>query len=162
MEDLLKQQPELKRPFSETVFACTAFNFGPRVITAPHRDHLNLAIGWCSITALGSFDATKGGHLVLPDLKLAVQFPAGATIFIPSATFTHYNLPIDSERHERRQTITQFSAGGIWRWISYGHQQKGVAVAEGFERDQWWEKGDGLYSIWPRDGGNAEDGDAGC
>ncbi|KAF7288197.1 hypothetical protein HMN09_01419100 [Mycena chlorophos] len=57
------------------LFAAATFNLGPNVWTFKHRDVLNLPFGWCAITALGDFDHTKGGHLVLWDLKLVVQFP---------------------------------------------------------------------------------------
>ncbi|KAF9643072.1 hypothetical protein BDM02DRAFT_3104900 [Thelephora ganbajun] len=143
MDQLMERNRELTTPFQNSVFACVAFNFGPRVVAIPHRDHVNLAYGWCSITALGDFDHKVGGHMVLPDLKLAIEFPAGSTILIPSAAFTHYNLPIGSE--ETRRLMTQFSAGGLFRWITYGCQKKGVALAASHGGTKWWEKGKGLY-----------------
>ena len=147
MNDLITRHQNLEPAFSNSVFACTSFNFGPRVVTVPHKDHLNLAYGWCSITPFGNFDHKRGGHLVLPDLKLAIEFPVGSTILIPSALFTHYNLPIGDE--ETRRTVTQFSAGGIFRWISYGYQPKGVALRASVEGKKWWEDREGLYTIWP-------------
>lgn len=147
MKKLMDSDNSLATPFSGSVFASTAFNFGPRVVTTPHRDHLNLAYGWCSITALGRFDHTAGGHLVLPDLKLAIEFPAGSTVLIPSAALTHHNLPIGF--HETRQSVTQYSAGGIFRWISYGFQLKKVAEAASVTGKIWWKQGEGLYTKWP-------------
>jgi len=143
----MERDEMLKTPFLGSVFACTAFNFGPRVVTKPHRDHLNLAYGWCSITALGNFDHKLGGHVVLPDLKLAIEFPAGSTILVPSAVLTHYNLPIGSK--ETRRSITQFSAGGIFRWISYGFQLKRAATAASVKGEKCWERGKGLFDVWP-------------
>ncbi|KAJ7624191.1 hypothetical protein B0H17DRAFT_1151319 [Mycena rosella] len=52
------------------------------------------AWGWCSITALGDFDPNKGGHLILWDLRLAIRFPPGSTILIPSALLHHSNVAI--------------------------------------------------------------------
>lgn len=149
MKELYGRHPHLTPIFSNSVFACAAFNFGPRAICLPHRDAMNLAFGWCAVTALGSFDHTKGGHLVLPELKLAIQFPAGSTLFIPSALFTHYNLPIAEE--ECRSSFTQFSAGNLFRWIAYGFQLKGVAVKRGVRPKQWWDHLKGLYTILPGD-----------
>jgi hypothetical protein len=85
----------LRPGFNNSVWPCVAINFGNRVITRPHRDCMNLAFGWCAITALGNFDSSKGGHLVLPDLKMIIRFPAGATIFIPSAILTHCNVVVE-------------------------------------------------------------------
>jgi len=148
MDRLLKEDENLKMPFEKSVFASTAFNFGPRVISTPHKDNLNLAYGWCSITALGNFDPRAGGHLVLPELKLALRFPPGSTVLVPSAAFTHYNLLIPSE--DTRHSITQFSAGGLFRWIAYGFQHKRDAVAARVEPEKWWEDKEGLYERWPK------------
>ncbi|KAJ7701140.1 hypothetical protein B0H17DRAFT_924760 [Mycena rosella] len=110
--------PHLHRNFSGSVFSCAAFNFGPRVCTFRHRDVLNLPFGWCAIQAAGHFDVTKGGHLVLWDLKLAVEFPHGALIFVPSATITHSNVPVGPD--ETRISFTQFTAGGLMRYVDNG------------------------------------------
>ncbi|KIY61385.1 hypothetical protein CYLTODRAFT_447726 [Cylindrobasidium torrendii FP15055 ss-10] len=42
----------------------------------------------------------------------------GVTVFIPSALITHYNLPIAPG--ETRYSITQYSAGGLFRWVNNG------------------------------------------
>ena len=147
MKDLINSDSSLATLFSRSVFASVVFNFGPRVVTKPHRDHLNLAYGWCSITALGKFNHTVGGHLVLPDLKLAIEFPAGSMVLIPFAALTHHNLPI--ALHETRRSVTQYSAGGIFRWMSYGFQMKKLAVAASVTGKTWWKKGEGLYTVWP-------------
>ncbi|KAF8209733.1 hypothetical protein K438DRAFT_1571420 [Mycena galopus ATCC 62051] len=112
---LRNRHPHLHRPFESSVFFCAAVNFGPSVWTFRHRDVLNLAFGWCAVQALGNFDATKGGHLVLWDLKLVVEFPAGALILLPSATIAHSNVPV--QPGEERASFTQFSAGGIFRYV---------------------------------------------
>ncbi|KAJ7923730.1 hypothetical protein B0H13DRAFT_2230117 [Mycena leptocephala] len=117
---LRKRHPDLRRPFHHSVFFCAAFNFGRNVWTFKHRDILNLAFGWCAVQALGRFDATKGGHLVLWDLKLVVEFPAGALILLPSATVAHSNVPV--QENEERVSFTQFSAGGIFRYVDNNFQ----------------------------------------
>ncbi|KAL0058314.1 hypothetical protein AAF712_015020 [Marasmius tenuissimus] len=69
----------------DNVFAAAAFNFGGKVRTFKHRDHLNWAFGWCAITALGDFDPTESAHLVLWELKLVINFPSGSMVLIPDA-----------------------------------------------------------------------------
>ncbi|KAJ6459908.1 hypothetical protein C8R45DRAFT_1109284 [Mycena sanguinolenta] len=115
---LKKLHTNPRHPFPKSVFSCVAFNFGPRVCTFKHRDMCNLPFGWCAVQALGSFDHTKGGHLVLWDAKLVVQFPAGTLILLPSATVAHSNLPVQDG--EERISFTQFTAGGLFRWVDYG------------------------------------------
>ena len=98
------------RNFEGSVFACASMNFGPSVHFFKHRNSSNLAFGWCAITALGNFDPRKGRHLILWDLRLAIEFSPGSTILIPSATLTHSNTTVQS--HEARLSFTQYSAGG--------------------------------------------------
>jgi hypothetical protein len=95
-----------------------AFNLGKRVVTKKHVDSQNYPFGWCMVTALGDFDATKGGHLVLWDLKLILEFPAGACICLPSALITHSNIP--TKESETRMSFTQYCPGEIFRFIENG------------------------------------------
>ena len=85
MSALKEHHGNLEFPFPGSVFPSATYNLGPRTVTYPHLDFLNAAFGWCGITALGSFDYKRGGHLILWDLGLVIKFPPGATIFIPSA-----------------------------------------------------------------------------
>ncbi|KAJ7787778.1 hypothetical protein B0H14DRAFT_2537226, partial [Mycena olivaceomarginata] len=85
-----------------------------------HRDVLNLVFGWCVVQVLGQFDVTKGGHLILWDLKLVVEFPHGALILLPSTTVAHSNVPVQPD--EERVSFTQFTAGGIFHYVDNGCQ----------------------------------------
>ncbi|KAJ7752162.1 hypothetical protein B0H16DRAFT_1317876, partial [Mycena metata] len=144
--------PDLRRPFVGSVYFCAAFNFGRNVWTFKHRDVLNLAFGWCAIQALGRYDATLGGHLILWDLKLVVEFPHGALILLPSATVAHSNVPV--REGEERVSFTQFSAGGIFRYVDNGFQT--VAELERNDLEEYvrltakmasrWEEGLSLLS----------------
>ncbi|KAJ7810494.1 hypothetical protein B0H14DRAFT_3090767 [Mycena olivaceomarginata] len=107
-------------PRHVSAFAAATFNLGPATVTLAHIDALNLAWGWCAITALGVFDPRRGGHLVLWDLCLIIQFPPGSTILIPSAILRHSNVGI--AEGERRYSFTQYSAAGLFRWVHNGHQ----------------------------------------
>ena len=107
-----------QRPFQESVFPAVTFNLGPKVETVEHFDSKNKAEGWLSVTALGNFNPRTGGHLILRDLGLVVEFPAGSTILFPSAIIRHGNVPVGP--HERRASFTQFAAGGLFRYADYG------------------------------------------
>ncbi|KAH9028839.1 hypothetical protein EDB83DRAFT_2193757, partial [Lactarius deliciosus] len=65
----------------------------------------------CSITSLGTFDPKKGGHIILWDFKMVMEFPASSTVLISSALITHSNTPI--RPGEKQFCITQFVAGGL-------------------------------------------------
>ncbi|KAJ7904063.1 hypothetical protein B0H13DRAFT_1620886, partial [Mycena leptocephala] len=145
-------RPRLRWNFARSVFAACTFNFGPRAITVPHLDFGNLAWGWCAITALGTFDPDVGGHLILWDLKLVIRFPPGSTILIPSAIIRHSNVPVGL--HERRFSFTQYTAGGLFRWIRNGFKtdeafQESATPAEKATRraedSRRWEAGVAMY-----------------
>lgn len=118
---LFVRNPSLKKNFTNSVFTANTSNLGPQTICFKHADFANLPFGLCAITALGSFDPTKGGHLVLWECKLIIEFPSGSTILIPSAIIKHLNLPIQS--HETRYSCTQYSAGALFHWIENGFQK---------------------------------------
>ena len=105
---------KIRRNYEGTAFTSITINFGPRMVSLPHRDWANLSWGWCSISPLGDFDPEKGGHLVLWDLRLVIQFPPGSSITIPSDS----NIPISSG--EMRYSIAQYSASGLFRWVDNG------------------------------------------
>lgn len=112
---LLNSDQALKRPFPRSTYPAAAFNLGPCVCTYKHRDPLNCPFGLCAIQALGDFDPVKGGHLILWDLGLYIEFPSGSLILIPSATLAHSNTPI--QKHEKRASFTQYCGGGLFRYV---------------------------------------------
>ncbi|KAG7094237.1 hypothetical protein E1B28_007842 [Marasmius oreades] len=147
---LLNRHPDLFLPFANCIFAAFAVNFGPQTVCLPHRDTKNLAFGWCAVTALGDFDWTKGGHLMLWELKMVLEFPPGATIFIPSAVVCHFNTRIQPQ--EKRFSFTLYSAGGLFRWVEHGFQLEKVyqqtleAVRDARDNAQKWATGLSLFS----------------
>jgi hypothetical protein len=110
----------LRRPYDNDVgvYPCRSFNLGEHTASYPHTDTVNLAHSWCTITAIGSFNAKKGGHIVLHNLNLVIDFPASATVLLPSALITHSNTAI--EQHETRFSIVQYASGGLFRWVKNG------------------------------------------
>ncbi|KAJ7667127.1 hypothetical protein B0H17DRAFT_950658, partial [Mycena rosella] len=127
-EALHAHLPGLPRNFKRSVFSCAPFNFGPHVWTFCHRNVLNVPFGWCTVQSAGEFDATRSGPLVLWDLKLAVEFPHGALILLPSATIAHSNVPVRTE--ETRISFTQFTAGGLIRYVDNGFRTEGQLAEE--------------------------------
>jgi hypothetical protein len=155
LERLIKESNDvkLKKKFKSSVFAAATYNFGSRTVCNTHRDSGNLPYGWCAITALGRFNPNKGGHMVLWELGLAIRFPPGSTILIPSAVITHSNTPI--EKGETRYSFTQYSAGGLFRWVEHGFQSEGDfdsklspqgKITEKRRKEGRWMEGLGLFS----------------
>lgn len=106
----------------------------------------------CAIQSLGPFDPKFGGHLILWDLRLVIEFPPGATILIPSATLTHSNIPVRDG--ESRVSFTQYTSGAIFRYVDNGFRLEDVLAVEDrveYERicelkKTWWKMGLGLLS----------------
>ncbi|KAH9849136.1 hypothetical protein C2E23DRAFT_738068 [Lenzites betulinus] len=150
MEALLAKHPHLRRNFTNSVFAAATFNLGPQTVTFRHTDHQNLPAGWCAITALGEYDYTAGGHLILWDARMIVEFPPGSTILMPSALIRHSNTTV--QPHEVRYSLTQYSAGGLFRWVECGFRtQKSFKAAGGSYRvtgEERWRQGLDMFSTW--------------
>ncbi|KAJ7805222.1 hypothetical protein B0H13DRAFT_1670518, partial [Mycena leptocephala] len=77
----------------------------------------------------------------------------GTTILIPSAALFHSNIPIANG--ERRYSFTQYTAGGIFRWIEHGFQSEesyleslspAERAGEWEEAKTRWQMGAGLFS----------------
>ncbi|KJA21111.1 hypothetical protein HYPSUDRAFT_141348 [Hypholoma sublateritium FD-334 SS-4] len=144
-------RPPLRRTTPKTAFPTTACNFR-RVCCCPHRDTQNCPFGWCAITALGKFDHRRGGHLILWELKLVIEFPHGYTILIPSATVTHLNTPVADA--EIRMSMTQYCAGSVLRYAdnlgstdkNLWHKNKALYGQNQADRDERWRMSLGLLS----------------
>ena len=120
MEALRASDAALKPPFEDGVFAALAVNFAKKVESDGHTDDGNRPDGWCVITPSGQFDHRRSGHLVLWELKLVLEFPHGSSTFIPSAVVTHSTLSIQQD--ETQHSMTQYTGGGVFRWIYNGYQ----------------------------------------
>ncbi|KAJ7791526.1 hypothetical protein B0H14DRAFT_2624906 [Mycena olivaceomarginata] len=113
-------QPELKRPFDNSVYPACTWNLGPATVTAEHRDSHNLAHGVCPITSFGSLQSQARRQLYLRQLNVVIEFPSGSTAAILSGAFDHGNTPI--QPGETRYSMTQYAAGALFRWARYGYQ----------------------------------------
>ena len=122
LDALLQHDCELYRNFYNSIWSSMTINFGPRTYCKQHRDFNNLPFGICSIYGAGTYNSKEGGHLVLWEAGLVVEFPAGSTILIPSAVLTHSNVPVPKE--STRYSITQYTAGGLFRWVEHGFQSE--------------------------------------
>lgn len=134
MGELHDHYPTLRRNFNNSIYAAVTFNLGPGTVCLEHADNGNVAHGYCAVTSGGDYDPTKGGHLVLHDLGLIIEFPPGSTILLPSSTLRHSNTPIQSG--ETRFSMTQYCAGGLLRWVNYGFRSKKSLLAERGGREQ--------------------------
>jgi hypothetical protein len=113
---------------------------------------MNCPFGQCAVTAFGAYDYTRGGHLVLEEAQLYIEFPAGSLILLPSATVTHANTPI--QEGEMRQSFTQYTPGGLFRYYDNGFRTESQLFEQDKEeywrimgeKDTRWEMGLGLWS----------------
>ncbi|KAJ3899809.1 hypothetical protein F5879DRAFT_810292 [Lentinula edodes] len=116
--ELEEKLPHLRRNFDNSVYQSMTVNFGPATWTHIHTDSMNDVRIPCAITSGGKYNYKLGGHLILWDLKVVIEFPPGATVLLSSALLRHSNLPVAPG--ETRVSVTQYTAGGIRRWLDYG------------------------------------------
>ncbi|KAJ3780021.1 hypothetical protein GGU10DRAFT_280054 [Lentinula aff. detonsa] len=136
LQDLCKHDGNLKPNWEGCCFAAASLNF-QNAVTFSHRDYLNLLFGQCAVYSAGSFNYKKGGHLILWDLRLILEFPPGCIIFFPSAMIRHSNTAIQNS--ETRHSLTFFSASGLFRWRhnNFMSDKDFVAGASRDERATW-------------------------
>ncbi|KAK7037207.1 hypothetical protein VNI00_011198 [Paramarasmius palmivorus] len=163
-QELHKKNPELIFPshpspnggyWAARSYNTAGWNESGAAVTVRHTDFGNWAPGWCCVTAIGSFDPDKGGHLILWNVGLRIRFPPGCSILFPSAVITHSNERIQPE--EKRYSVVQYSAGGLFRWVYNGFQTD-ESVLDGLkekELKRWqedrrcrWKEGVRLYTKW--------------
>ncbi|KAL0058331.1 hypothetical protein AAF712_014999 [Marasmius tenuissimus] len=117
-EKIRINNPSLVDPLPKCCFSACNLNMG-RAVTLQHTDFLNLLFGQCAVLSMGDFNYKKGGHIVLWDFGLVIEFPPGSMILLPSALVEHSNVSIAG--HERRSSITFYSASGLFRWVTNGY-----------------------------------------
>jgi hypothetical protein len=142
------RQPELERPFANSVYPTATLNLGPNVVTPEHVDMLNNPFGMCAITSNGNFDHEKGGHIYMELLKIVCEFPSGSTILLLSGTCGHGNTPIRSG--ESRYSMTQYGAGALYRWAAYGYQstESLLSQPDGARQKQEIDGAPGARAAW--------------
>ncbi|KAH9042411.1 hypothetical protein EDB84DRAFT_1230672, partial [Lactarius hengduanensis] len=87
--------------------------------TSDYCEQANLPNGLCTVVSMRNCDYTLGGHLVLHELKLIMEFPPSYVILLPSASITHSNMRVSD--NEWRSSIT-YTAGSLFRWAAYRFQ----------------------------------------
>ncbi|KAF9067373.1 hypothetical protein BDP27DRAFT_1225905, partial [Rhodocollybia butyracea] len=117
-EKVLMDSPDIRRMFEGCCY--TACHLNLHLAWAQlHEDFFNVFFAMCAVHASGKFDHTRGGQFIAWSLGVVVPFPAGATIYVPSACVTHGNVPIAPE--ETRSSIAFFTPAGIARWFHNGY-----------------------------------------
>jgi hypothetical protein len=151
-KSLLAHHPHLKEPFKGGSFAAVTFNLGGEVVTIDHTDTLNNVEGQCGTQANGDYDYRLGGHVILWDLGIVVEFPPGCLFFFPSSIIKHSNTAI--QPGEVRRSFTMYTAGSLFRWKAYGFQSQASMEkdperrrAMAARRTHAWSDGLTLYSM---------------
>ncbi|KAJ7130022.1 hypothetical protein C8R43DRAFT_1133993 [Mycena crocata] len=127
LKALFQHQPELIHLFTNSIFPAATFNCGPDAFSFDHCDFNNAPNGFCGVTSGGHFNHKRGGHMYLKQIRLVIEFPSGASMLIPSGCMNHGNTPIAD--NETRHSITQYAAGGLFRWAAYGFQTAKALLA---------------------------------
>ncbi|KAJ7819131.1 hypothetical protein B0H14DRAFT_2837359 [Mycena olivaceomarginata] len=102
-----RNQPELRRPFKNSIYSGVTWNLGPETVTA-------------RTLRLAQPGARGGGHLYMRKLKCVIEFPPRSSAAILSGAFEHGNTPM--QKGETRYSMTQYTAGALFRWAEYGFQ----------------------------------------
>ncbi|KAG6808440.1 hypothetical protein H0H92_004110 [Tricholoma furcatifolium] len=124
---------DLKQNWENSVYASWVCNLGPQTVCYRHHDAANLPYGLCAITSFGSYDFTRGGHIVLWNLGIALEHPPWRTIYILSSPIEHSNVSIGPG--ETRYSTTQYTAGALFRFVERGMRGAAEFVATSSKED---------------------------
>ncbi|KAK6966336.1 hypothetical protein R3P38DRAFT_2569854, partial [Favolaschia claudopus] len=122
-EDFLAFYPTAFYPCEASVFSAATVELG-----GPHRNRSDWrgnippfeAAFWSIVTAAGTFRSLHGGHIILWDLGLVIQFPAGSSILIPTG-IVRYSF-VDVGPTEERYSIIQWAGSGVRRFVENGYK----------------------------------------
>ncbi|KZV75991.1 hypothetical protein PENSPDRAFT_570579, partial [Peniophora sp. CONT] len=117
MNRLHQHDPSLMPNFTGSVYPMACANCGPQTVCKAHCDGSNYPGLPCAITAMGNFDADRGGHLILHQLRMYIRFAAGRTILLSSACIQHANARI--QKGETRESFTQYCPSGLLEWAAH-------------------------------------------
>ena len=142
MKAVHESDKTLEFNFRNSEYPLCTFNLGPRTACVAHRDVTNYPSVPCAVTALGSFDHKTGGHFVLYDFKLCVQFPAAATVLLSSAGLSHGNTAL--KKKDTRYSVTQYCIGNLIKWVvhdfkAFGQKNPKEAIEIDLANDEGWE-----------------------
>lgn len=125
-EHLIEEREKLDRrvrglepPLAGSAWTACTCNLGPRTVCWQHRDHQDYVRNVSGTLALGRFDGSRGGHLILHEARLVIRMDPGDILIFPSACITHQNLPI--AEGETRRSLVLYSAGGLVRYAEQGY-----------------------------------------
>ncbi|KAJ7029551.1 hypothetical protein C8F04DRAFT_1264817 [Mycena alexandri] len=104
--------PMLSTRRTSSVFSAATFEFGPHLQETNRRHE---AASWSVLLALGNYKHRHGGHVIFWDLGLAVAFPPGSCILIPSGLIRYSFVKV--RPHETRYSLMQWAGAGIGRWF---------------------------------------------
>lgn len=83
---LYNHHPSLNRNFKNSIYTGTTVNLGPDTCCCGHCDNHNSVKVRCGVMSMGPFNYKLGGHMVLEDFKIIIDFPPVWTCLIPSAS----------------------------------------------------------------------------
>ncbi|KAJ7164859.1 hypothetical protein C8R43DRAFT_850218, partial [Mycena crocata] len=91
------------------IFTAATFHLGSHPWKTPDND---LACGWASFLALGDYDWHGGGHLILWDFNLVIEFRPGETLLFPRALVRYSFVPVANT--ETQYTLIQFTPAPVF------------------------------------------------
>jgi hypothetical protein len=90
------------------------------VVTRDHVDCMDYTRAPCTLYNFGSNNYRTGGHLILHDAHLLVEFPPGSIISFYSSIMRHANTVVGCK--EIRETLALYTAAGLMRYLQNGDE----------------------------------------
>ncbi|KAK7012196.1 hypothetical protein R3P38DRAFT_2551059, partial [Favolaschia claudopus] len=119
---LLDVDPLAHFPCETSNFSAVTFELGGPHRRTNHRGlpHTYEPGSWSILTALGNYDPTHGGHIILWDLGWVLTFAPGDSILIPAGLIRYSFVAV--RPGETRYAMLQWAGSGIRRYFENGER----------------------------------------
>lgn len=123
----------------DTVFTTLTVNHNWR--TAAHFDAGDLGPGFSNLTAISSKPSGwKGGALVLPEYRAAVNLRQGDLLLVANHTALHGNLPLEGDDNDRLSVVAYFREDMLQlkSWEYEAARRQFITERSKNENDPYW------------------------
>ncbi|KAF9063512.1 hypothetical protein BDP27DRAFT_1232061 [Rhodocollybia butyracea] len=118
-EKIVNADGRIKPSFERCCYPACHFNLH-EAGALTHSNYWNWLFSMCSIFSGGPFDHRRGAHLIAWSLGLAVEFPSGSAVFLPSAAVPHANTSAAPLEH--RHSLAFFLPAGLVCYYHNGYR----------------------------------------
>lgn len=106
--------------FDRSVFTTSEISFGDSEPTLSHKNYNGGLDNMEVITSFGTYDHTKGGHIIFWEDDKVIELRSGGSVMWPAGSKRFSFVPVSG--NEERFLLRQFCHAGILHWVEKGRR----------------------------------------